>query len=29
MAMEIAEKLTHDEALYIGLTESEYQALQK
>ncbi|KJV72761.1 putative traG protein [Orientia tsutsugamushi str. TA716] len=29
MAMEIAEKLTHDEALYIGLTESEYQALQE
>ncbi|SPR12831.1 conjugal transfer protein TraG [Orientia tsutsugamushi] len=29
MAMEIAEKLTHDEICSIGLTESEYQALQK
>ncbi|XAF74288.1 hypothetical protein QU601_000188 [Orientia tsutsugamushi] len=29
MAMEIAEKLTHDEIRAIGLTESEYQALQK
>ncbi|WP_258230921.1 conjugal transfer protein TraG N-terminal domain-containing protein [Orientia tsutsugamushi] len=29
MAMEIAEKLTHDEIRSIGLTESEYQALQE
>ncbi|KJW05856.1 putative traG protein [Orientia tsutsugamushi str. UT144] len=29
MAMEIAEKLTHDEIRSIGITESEYQALQK
>ncbi|WP_371219084.1 conjugal transfer protein TraG N-terminal domain-containing protein [Orientia tsutsugamushi] len=29
MAMEIANRITHDEALYIGLTESEYQALQE
>ncbi|KJV52181.1 putative traG protein [Orientia tsutsugamushi str. Kato PP] len=28
MAMEIAEKLTHDEIRSIGITESEYQALQ-
>ncbi|WP_371218717.1 conjugal transfer protein TraG N-terminal domain-containing protein [Orientia tsutsugamushi] len=28
IAMEIAEKLTHDEIRSIGLTESEYQALQ-
>nr|WP_245406547.1 conjugal transfer protein TraG N-terminal domain-containing protein [Orientia tsutsugamushi] len=29
ITMEIADRITHDEALYIGLTESEYQALQK
>ncbi|KJV71050.1 putative conjugative transfer TraG domain protein [Orientia tsutsugamushi str. TA716] len=29
MAIDIGKRLTHDEALYIGLTESEYQALQE
>ncbi len=29
ITMEIGKRLTHDEALSIGLTESEYQALQK
>ncbi|QES96267.1 conjugal transfer protein TraG N-terminal domain-containing protein [Orientia tsutsugamushi] len=29
MAIDIGRRLTHDEALYIGLTESEYQALQE
>ncbi|QES96677.1 conjugal transfer protein TraG [Orientia tsutsugamushi] len=29
MVIDIGRRLTHDEALYIGLTESEYQALQK
>ncbi|XAF74768.1 conjugal transfer protein TraG N-terminal domain-containing protein [Orientia tsutsugamushi] len=29
MAIDIGRRLTHDEALSIGLTESEYQALQK
>ncbi|BAG39861.1 putative conjugative transfer protein TraG [Orientia tsutsugamushi str. Ikeda] len=29
MAIDICRRLTHDEALSIGLTESEYQALQK
>ncbi|KJV72207.1 conjugal transfer protein TraG [Orientia tsutsugamushi] len=29
MAIDIGKRLTHDEALSIGLTESEYQALQK
>ncbi|SPR14106.1 hypothetical protein [Orientia tsutsugamushi] len=29
MAIEIGKRLTHDEALSIGLTESEYQALQE
>ncbi|KJV71074.1 putative traG protein [Orientia tsutsugamushi str. TA716] len=29
IAMEIAEKLTHDEIRSIGITESEYQALQE
>ncbi|SPR04892.1 conjugal transfer protein TraG [Orientia tsutsugamushi str. Gilliam] len=29
LTMEIADRITHDEAGYIGLTESEYQALQK
>ncbi|SPR03306.1 conjugal transfer protein TraG [Orientia tsutsugamushi] len=28
ITMEIGKRLTHDEAKYIGLTESEYQALQ-
>ncbi|WP_371253374.1 hypothetical protein [Orientia tsutsugamushi] len=29
ITMEIADRITHDEALSIGLTESEYQALQE
>ncbi|KJV71672.1 putative conjugative transfer TraG domain protein [Orientia tsutsugamushi str. UT76] len=29
MAIDIGRRLTHDEALSIGLTESEYQALQR
>ncbi|SPP25016.1 conjugal transfer protein TraG [Orientia tsutsugamushi] len=29
MAIDIGRRLTHDEALSIGLTESEYQALQE
>nr|WP_252831488.1 hypothetical protein [Orientia tsutsugamushi] len=29
MAIEIGRRLTHDEALSIGLTESESQALQE
>ncbi|KJV77339.1 putative traG protein [Orientia tsutsugamushi str. UT76] len=29
ITMEIGKRLTHDEAKYIGLTESEYQALQE
>ncbi|KJV69789.1 putative conjugative transfer TraG domain protein [Orientia tsutsugamushi str. UT76] len=29
MAMEIGQRLTHDEIRSIGLTESEYQALQE
>ncbi|KJW06128.1 putative traG protein [Orientia tsutsugamushi str. UT144] len=29
ITMEIGKRLTHDEAMSIGLTESEYQALQK
>ncbi|KJV72838.1 putative traG protein [Orientia tsutsugamushi str. TA763] len=29
MAIDIGRRLTHDEAMSIGLTESEYQALQK
>nr|WP_155377173.1 hypothetical protein [Orientia tsutsugamushi] len=29
MAIDIGRRLTHDEALSIGITESEYQALQE